>query len=65
MRVFKARKGRFLVMGFDSFDMEYFRVSEHTKLKKATEVADSKGGSMTLMYVFDDQGKKCCTRGTF
>ena len=60
-----APEGKFRVIGVDTFDGGDWLVGDFGSLKKATDVADKKGGQMTKMHVYDDQGKHLHDAGTF
>lgn len=55
----------FKVVGYDSFSHEEFEVGEYKTKDKAINVADKKGGQMTLMYVYDQNGKRIYKAGTY
>lgn len=60
-----APKKQFRVIGFDTFSNEAWHDSDWSSKKIALEHAERKSGSMTLMYVFDDQGNQIAKYGTF
>jgi hypothetical protein len=44
---------KYKVVGYDSFDHEEFPVGEYATEKEAVDVANARGGTMTLMYVYN------------
>ena len=67
MRQHTASVGRFKVTGYDTFEglNADFPAGEFDSLDEALDVAQQKAGSMTLMYVHDDQGVQRGRFGTF
>lgn len=61
----KAPKGKFRVVGVDTFSNEDWLVGDFDSLSMAMEVADKKGGTMTKMHVYDDKGNHLHEAGTF
>lgn len=60
----KAPKGKFRVIGVDTFDGGDWKVGDFNRTN-AIKTADQKGGQMTKMYVYDDKGKCIHEAGTF
>lgn len=60
-----APKGKFRVVGVDTFDGGDWLEGDFDTLEKASEHADKKGGEMTVMHVYDDQGRHLHKAGTF
>lgn len=63
--VLQAPEEKFRVVGFDSFDGEDWLVGDYDSMEEALKIAKQKGGVMTLMHVYDDQGKHLKRMGTF
>lgn len=61
----KAPKGKFRVIGVDTFDGGDWVQGDFDTLEKAKEIADEKGGTMTKMHVYDDNGRHVYDAGTF
>ncbi len=64
---FKAPKGKFRVIGVDTFDSEgcdWIEGDFDTK-EEAIRHAKLKGGTMLKMHVFDDAGNHVSEAGTF
>lgn len=61
----KAPKGKFRLIGVDTFDGGDWVDDDFGTLKKAKEAADKKGGIMTKMHVYDDKGRHLYETGTF
>lgn len=57
--------GKYRVEGYDSFSNEEFHVGEYTTAEEAINVAKRKGGTMTLMYVYDPKGKRIFQAGSY
>ena len=60
-----APKGKFRIIGVDTFDGGDWIVGEYDTLEEAINIANKKGGTMTMMYVYDDRGKLHHSAGTF
>lgn len=58
-------KKKFTVVGYDSFSREEFPVGQYETKDEAMSVAKSKGGTMTLMYVYDENMQRIGKYGTF
>ena len=57
----RAKKGKFLVVGEDTFDMppeEYIVAENVPTLEEAKKAADEEAGEMNPVTVYDDQGKR-------
>lgn len=61
----KAPKGKYRVVGVDTFANEDWLVGDYNSSKEAKDIADKKGGSMTKMYVYDHDGKCLHEAGTY
>jgi len=61
----KAPKGKFRVIGFDSFSREFWHDGDFSKKNRAIECAKKKAGQMTLMYVHDDSGEIVFQAGNY
>jgi hypothetical protein len=61
----KAPKGKFRVVGVDTFDGGDWIQGDYPTKAKAIEVANDKGGTMTMMYVYDTKGRYIHSAGTF
>ena len=53
------------VVGVDTFDGTDWHEGDYKSKKKAIEVANSKAGTMTMYYVYDDNGKCVHRAGAF
>ena len=62
---FKAPKGKFRVIGVDTFDGCDWIEGDFKTKKEAFETANSKGGTMLKMHVYDDQGNHLHDAGQF
>lgn len=62
---FAAPEGKFRIIGYDSFDNDDWHDGDHDTLEAALKVARDKGGEMTIMHVYNDQGKHMSSAGTF
>jgi len=51
-----APKGKFRVVGVDTFDGGDWIVNDFSSKNEATSAANKYGGKMTKMYVYDDKG---------
>lgn len=60
-----APKGKFRVIGVDTFDGTDWVVGDFNTLKKAKKVAEEKSGKMTMMHVYDDQENHLHRAGNF
>ena len=60
-----APKGKFRVVGVDTFDGGDWVQGDFNTKKKALEVAAAKGGQMTMMYIYDDKGKCVDSAGSY
>lgn len=61
----KAPKGQFRVVGVDTFDNMDWVEGDFKNKKLALAYADSKGGQMLKMHVYDDKGNNIHDAGTF
>ena len=62
---FKAAPGKFRVIGVDTFSNTEWMQGDYETEEEAIDVADEKGGSMTMMYVYDDTGRRTHSAGQF
>jgi len=60
-----APKGKFRVVGVDTFDGGDWVQGDFDTLDAAMAEARSKGGEMTKMYVYDDKGNRPGNFGRF
>lgn len=60
-----APKGKFRVIGVDTFDGGDWVQGDFATRDEALACARSKGGEMTRMYVYDDMGRHLGNAGTF
>jgi hypothetical protein len=61
----KAPKGKFRVIGVDTFDGGDWHQGDFDTKEAALACARAKGGEMTKMYVYDDRGRHVGNYGTF
>ena len=61
----KAPKGKFRVIGVDTFDGTDWVIDDVNTVEMAIKVADGKGGTMLKTHVYDDKGKHIHSAGTF
>jgi hypothetical protein len=62
---FKAPKGKYRVIGVDTFAHEDWVQEDGTDKQSAIRIANEKGGNMQKMHVYDDQGNHIHEAGTF
>lgn len=60
-----APKGKFRVIGVDTFDGGDWHQGDFDTNAEAQACADAKGGQMTVMHVYDDAGRHVGKAGTF
>ena len=60
----KAPSGKFRVVMVDTFDGTDSVVGDYT-LRGAQRVAKKRGGGMTMMHIYNDQGEHVGNAGTF
>lgn len=60
-----APKGKFRVIGVDTFDGGDWVQGDFATKAAAFKCANSHGGEMTKMYVYDDAGRHVGNAGTF
>ena len=65
MTELQAPKGKFRVVGVDTFDGDDWVQGDFDTKEKALDVANEKGGTMIKMHVYDDQGRHLGEAGTF
>lgn len=66
MRVdLKAPKGKFRVVGVDTFSSENWVQGDFDKKEDAIDEADKRGASMLKMHVYDEQGSHLHESGKF
>lgn len=55
---FKAPKGKYLVIGVDTFEgpTADYEIGTYKSKEEALSVANSRGGEMNKTYVYDDEG---------
>lgn len=61
----QAPKGKFRVVGVDTFDGGDWVQQDCDSLDEAIEVAKKNGGQMTKMHVYDENGNHLFDAGTF
>lgn len=61
----KAPKGKFRVILVDTFDGGDCIIGDYKNKKKAFDIAEEKGGTMTIVYVYDDKGRRVKKTGSF
>lgn len=61
----KSDKGKFRVVGVDTFDGGDWVVGDYDTKEEALAIARAKGGQMTMMYVYDSAGNRIGSAGTF
>jgi hypothetical protein len=62
-----ARKGKFIVVGEDTFEMpprEYIVAEDVPTLEEAQKTADEEAGEMNPVMVYDDQGRSVYRSGS-
>lgn len=62
---FKAPKGQFRVVGVDTFSNEDWVYGDFNSLQEAKDFANSKGGNMNMVYVYDENGQFKHQAGTY
>lgn len=60
-----APKGKFRVIGVDTFDGTDWVQGDFDKLEDAEECAREKGGKMCVMHIYNDQGVHVGKAGEF
>jgi hypothetical protein len=60
-----APKGKFRVVGVDTFDGTDWIEGDFVKRESALNHATARGGTMLKMHVYDDTGKHIGEAGTF
>lgn len=60
-----APKGKFRVVGVDTFDGSDWVQGDFDTLNEACQCAREKGGEMTMMHVYNDKGEHMDEAGTF
>ena len=61
----KAPRGKYRVIGVDTFDGGDWVEGDFATKQQAIAHAKSKGGEMTKMHVYDDTGTHCAEAGRF
>lgn len=61
----RAPKGKFRVVGVDTFDNTDWLQGDFDTFGEAKEVANKKGGTMTKMYVYNEKEDILHDAGTF
>ena len=67
METLKAPKGKYRVIGVDTFEgpnADYL-IGDYKSINKAMKAVDEHGGTMNPCYLYDDAGKLLYKRGTF
>lgn len=62
---FVAPKGKFLVIGVDTFEHEDYPLGTFDSDVDAKELAQKRGGPMNKVYVYNDTGRVIYEAGTF
>ncbi|HEY4755754.1 MAG TPA: hypothetical protein VIH28_06855 [Ignavibacteriaceae bacterium] len=62
---FKAPKGKFRVVGVDTFDGSDWIEGDFKTKEEAFKEANTKGGSMLKTHVYDDSGNHLHDAGSF
>ena len=61
----KAPKGKYRVVLVDTFDGGDCILLTTKSKQKALDLANKNGGTMTIVYVYDDKGRQIHKAGTF
>ncbi len=61
----QAPKGKYRVVGVDTFDGDDWVQGDFDTLENARTVAEKKGGIMTKMHIYDDSGTHRGEAGIF
>ncbi len=61
----KAPKGKFRVIGVDTFSNEDWSYGDFDTEEEAIDLANKKGGEMLKTHVYNDKGKHLHQAGTF
>lgn len=61
----KAPKGKFRVIGVDTFDGGDYIAGDFKKKQDAIDLAQKSGGTMNIYYVYDDRGNQVFKAGTY
>lgn len=61
----KAPKGKYRVIGVDTFSNEDWIYGDYDSLKEARELAEKKGGNMLKTYVYNSNGTCLFGFGTY
>ncbi len=61
----KAPSGQFRVIGVDTVDGGDWVQGDRDTLEEARKLAKKKGGEMTMMHIYDDDGRHLGNAGTF
>lgn len=61
----KAPKGKFRVVGVDTFSNEDWVIGDFDSIEIAIKTANGKGGTMLKTHVYDDKGKHIHEAGIF
>jgi len=65
LKDFKAPKGKFRVVGVDTFDGGDWIEGDFKSKEQAIKCANSKGGEMLKTHIYDDKGNHVGEAGTF
>lgn len=60
-----APKGKYRVIGVDTFSNEDWVYEDFKSKLEAIKFANSKGGNMNMVYVYDDKGNYVHHAGTY
>lgn len=61
----EAPKGKFRIVGVDTFDGTDWVYKDVSTLKEAKKFADEKGGAMLKVHVYNDKSQHVYEAGTF
>jgi hypothetical protein len=61
----KAPPGKFRIIGVDTFDGGDWVQGDCDTIEEARELAAEKGGTMTKMHIYNDEGRHVGEAGTF
>ncbi|MFA5234781.1 MAG: hypothetical protein WC390_10310 [Sulfurimonas sp.] len=62
---YKAPRGKFRVLNFDSFDHTSVVIGTYKSKEKAIQIAQQHSGQMSISYVYDDKGKEIARFGSY
>lgn len=61
----KAPRGKYRVVGVDTFDGEDFLIGDFDSKEEAIQIAHERGGHMRKTHVYSDAGKHIGEGGSF